>query len=294
MQKFSLHTHTLGFDGQNTEEEMLAKAKNLGWTHIGFSNHFIVHPNIKKAPMYAYALKGGYQNIYSDSFDEAIAKFENHYRQIDEIQKTTDIKILKGMEVDFFSYKGWREEFEKAIAYLKPDYLIGSAHFVEHCGVLYNSHDLKAAPIIEQNQLLHRYWQNERATAQSGLFTFLAHLDLMKKVGLGQGEEWQQEEQQTIKAIQKAGVGVELNTSYYKFGEEPYPGPRIIKKLAQLNIPILISDDAHAAGQLGNNFEKASEQAKACGVTKLWTPFLHQITPSNARIGIFQKEVDNH
>ena len=79
MQKFSLHTHTIGFDGRNTEEEMLARAKQLGWKHLGFSNHFIVHPNIKNAPMYKYALKGGYQGIYSASFDEFIAKFLPHY-----------------------------------------------------------------------------------------------------------------------------------------------------------------------------------------------------------------------
>ena len=76
MQRFSLHTHSLGFDGRNTEQEMLAQAEPLGWTHLGFSNHFIVHPEIKKAPMYAYALKGGYHNIYSSSFDEVIAKLK--------------------------------------------------------------------------------------------------------------------------------------------------------------------------------------------------------------------------
>ena len=30
MQKFSLHTHTLGFDGRNSEEEMLLQAQALG------------------------------------------------------------------------------------------------------------------------------------------------------------------------------------------------------------------------------------------------------------------------
>ena len=34
------------------------------------------------------------------------------------------------MEVDFFAGEEWRKGFEKAIAYLKPDYLIGSAKIV--------------------------------------------------------------------------------------------------------------------------------------------------------------------
>lgn len=102
MQKFSLHTHTLGFDGQQTELEMLQQAEVLGWSHIGISNHFIVHPNIKKSPMYYYAEKGNYAAIYSESFDEAVSKFASHYQRIDEINQTSKIKILKGMEVDYF------------------------------------------------------------------------------------------------------------------------------------------------------------------------------------------------
>lgn len=272
MQNFSLHTHTLGFDGRNTEEEMLRKAQDLGWTHIGFSNHFIVHPDIEKSPMYKYAHKGGYQSIYSSNFAEAIEKFLPHYKKIDKLRQETDIKILKGMEVDFFAYPEWYDGFIRALAVLKPDYLIGSSHFVEHNGILYNSHDIKAASSLEQKQLLHRYWQNERATAQSGLFTFLAHLDLIKKVGLGQSEEWIEEEQKTIKTIKKYGGKVELNTSYFKFGNEPYPSSRIMKMLAAENIPVLISDDAHAVSQLGNHFEQTENLAYANGIKNLWNP----------------------
>lgn len=273
MQKFSLHTHTSGFDGRNSEEEMLAKASELGWTHIGFSNHFIVHANVENSPMYKYALQGGYQSIYSKTFAEAIEKFSRHYKKIDELQQKTDIKILKGMEVDFFSSTEWNKGFHEALAILQPDYLIGSAHFVEHKDILYNSYDIKSAPALEQKQLLHRYWQNERAAAQSGLFTFLSHLDLLKKVGLGQEDEWIEEEQKTVEIIKKYNGRVELNTSHFMFGNEPYPSPRIMRMLAAAGIPVLISDDAHAAAQLENHFEQTERIAKECGIKTLWNPF---------------------
>lgn len=266
MQKFSLHTHTLGFDGRNSEEEMVAQAQTLGWKQLGFSNHFIVHPRIKDSVMFVYAVKGRYDKIYSASFDEAIAKFAAHYQKVDELKKETNIRLLKGMEVDYFAAPEWREGFVKALNILKPDYLIGSAHFIEYRDTLYNSHDVKNASSIEQNMLLHRYWQNERAAAQSGLFDFMAHLDLMKKVGLGQGKEWQEEEQKTVDAIKNAGVRVELNTSGCKFGDEPYPSRRIMQMLAAAKIPVLLSDDAHSASQLGKHFEQTTELAHACGL----------------------------
>lgn len=271
MQKFSLHTHTVGFDGNNSEEEMVRRAEELGWSKIGFSNHFIVHEKIEEAPMYKYAKIGGYNNIYSSSFDEAVAKFESHYKRIDDLQSKTKIKILKGMEVDFFAGEEWRKGFEKAIAYLKPDYLIGSAHFVEQDGILFNSHDVKKSSKIEQQKLITRYWQNVRATANSGLFDFLAHLDLIKKVGLGQEDLWAEEEKKTIEAIKNANVMVEINTSSYKQGDEPYPSRRIMKMIADEKVKVLFSDDAHDVKRLGADFDRAYKTAKECGIKNFYS-----------------------
>ncbi len=272
MQKFSLHTHTLGFDGQQTELEMLKQAEKLGWSHIGISNHFIVHPNIKKSPMYYYAEKGNYAAIYSESFDEAVNKFALHYQKIDEINQTAKIKILKGMEVDYFDNDNWRDGFVKALDYLKPDYIIGSAHFVEKQNILYNSHDVKVAPQIEQNWMLHRYWQNVRAAVSSNLFNFMAHLDLLKKVNVGCGTEWFDDERKTIEVIKESGVAIELNSSAFKFCDEPYPSKRIMQMAGEADIPVIISDDAHKSAQLGNCFERTEEMAKNCGIKKFLTP----------------------
>ena len=157
-----------------------------------------------------------------------------------------------------------------AVTYLKPDYLIGSAHFVEVDGILFNSHDLKKASKVEQQKLLTRYWQNVRGAANSGLFTFLAHLDLMKKVGLGQEDSWAEEELKTVQAIKKAGVMVELNTSAFKRGDEPYPSRRIMQMLANENVKVILSDDAHDVARLGADFDRAYAIAKDCGIKNFY------------------------
>lgn len=272
MQNFSLHTHTIGFDGHNTEEEMLNTASEKGLTTIGFSNHFIVHPTIKEAKMYQYALKGGYDTIYGSSFVEVINRFKPHYAKIDELREKTNIKILKGMEVDFFSSPEWWDGFQASLQILKPDYLIGSAHFIEYKNSLYNVHDLKNSSPAEQQKLLHQYWQNERNAASSGLFDFMAHIDLPKKVGLGLDEYWIEEEQNTIATIKENNIKVELNTSFFKFGTEPYPSTRIMRLLAQYNIPVLISDDAHNTERLTEHFELTEQIAQNCGIKNFWKP----------------------
>ncbi|MCQ2562398.1 MAG: PHP domain-containing protein, partial [Alphaproteobacteria bacterium] len=239
--KSTLHTHTIGFDGQNTVKEMVAHAADLGFTTIGFSNHFIVHPNIKKSKMYSFAVQGNYHHIYSETFDEAINKFIPHYEEIEKIRSLyPQMRILRGMEVDFFGTKQWIEKFNQAIKQLKPDYLIGSTHFVELDGKILNSHDWAKADKETQKIILQKYWTNIAKAAQSNLFTWMAHLDLPKKVGLGQEKEWSEYERLAILAISKAKTAIEINTSFYKDDcYEPYPSMRILKMARAKNIPVI-------------------------------------------------------
>ena len=266
MQDFTLHTHTIGFDGKNTPAQMAARATELGMHTIGISNHFIVHPNIRRAPMYKYAVRGGYDGIYSDSFDKTIEKFRAHYDELNELASRTNIRVLRGMEVDYFAYPAWRSGFERAVRILRPDYVIGTAHFVEYGGVLCNTHDAAHASPDVQNQMLKTYWANIRNAAASGLFTWIAHLDLYKKAGLGRAEQWRNAESAALDAIAASRTAMEINTSLYEHGDEPYPSARILTAAAARDIPVLISDDAHATNQIGRHFDRAECFATSCDV----------------------------
>lgn len=264
VQKYTLHTHTVGFDGQDSIQTMVNRARELGFDTIGISNHFVVNPVIKGSKMYFYAKIGGYNSIYSESFDEVLSRFIPHYEELSSIQEQNNsIKILRGMEVDFFNNPKWYAGFEKAIKILKPDYLIGSAHFVEYGGTLLNMHDLKNSDEQMQNLLLEKYWTNVKKAAESGLFTWMAHLDLPKKVGLGRAECWIDFESRAVEAAAKSKTAIEINTSFYRPDcYEPYPSNRILKMVAKNNVPVLISDDAHEIKKLGRHFDEAAQLIK--------------------------------
>lgn len=258
-QLYTLHTHTVEFDGQNTIQEMVNRARDLGFNTIGISNHFIVNPIITTSRMYHFAVKGGYKDIYSESFDEVMKKFVPHYENLEQFQSLNpDIKILRGMEVDFFDNYKWQKGFEKCIATLKPDYVIGSGHFIEYNNTLLNSHDWKRADSTTKDLLLKQYWHNVADAAHSGLFTWMAHLDLPKKVGLGQEAKWQDNEANALDAIRKSKTAMEINTGLYRPScYEPYPSNRILSMAK--DIPVLISDDAHADYQIGRHFDEAEQ-----------------------------------
>ena len=272
IQDFSLHTHTIGFDGRSTPTQMIARARDLGMKSVGISNHFIVHPNITKSRFYPFAVSGGYAPIYSSSFDEAIAKFKPHYQELEKLADTCDIKLYRGMEVDYFDFPSWRIGFERAVNILKPDYIICASHFVEYDGMLQNVHDMANADMYVCNQILKLYWKKMARAAYTGMFNWMAHLDLPKKVGVGCEPSWECVEGIVLDAIAKSRTPIEINTGLYRpYCDEPYPSPRILRMVAKANILVLLSDDAHDAGQMGRHFARAYDLAKSCGITKFLT-----------------------
>lgn len=259
MQNYTLHTHTVGFDGRNTVLEMVRRAQKLGFKTIGISNHFIVHHAIKKSKAYHHAVHGGYSNMYSASFQEVMERFFNNYSVIECARQTCpDMNVLYGMEVDFWDDARWQKNFQKAVKVLKPDYIIGAKHFVEYGGRVLNMHDLKNAGADMQEVLLNKYWAGVARGAESGLFDWMAHLDLPKKVGLGREQKWAEHENRAVESAAKSNTAIEINTSFYRPDcYEPYPSNRILRAVAQNNVQVLISDDAHNTDNIARHFDEA-------------------------------------
>ena len=123
MQQFSLHTHTKSLDGCHSVFQMAEEAMRIGYTSLGISEHFIVHPLVKQSKMYQAAKYPSnpkvkpYDQIYSASFDEAIGKIQSVFDEIDSLNQSGKIKIplYKGLEADFFEYSGWDKGFERAL-----------------------------------------------------------------------------------------------------------------------------------------------------------------------------------
>lgn len=267
MQNFTLHTHTIGFDGKNTPAQMIDRARSVGMRAIGISNHFIVHPRIKTTNFYRAAAARGYDAIYSASFDEVLDRFVPHYAELERLAAMSDIKLYRGLEVDFFDSPDWGAGFLHACQILRPDYLIGSAHLVAYNGTLCNMHDIKIVSPTVRRDMLTTYWNNVALAGESGLFTWLAHLDLPKKCGLDDDESFDNVHRDVISRIAKSGVAMEINTTPFDNGmNQPYPSHSILKMAADHNIPVLISDDAHNADQIGRHFDRAHQFACRAGV----------------------------
>ena len=122
IEKINLHTHSTFSDGKNTAEEHILAAIEKGFTVIGFSEHSL-HP-----------LNPEFYSAFDSIWHMPVTDFSKYVAAIAELkQKYADrIKILLGFEADYFVREGIGSAVPDKAAYaqFKPDYLIGSIHFI--------------------------------------------------------------------------------------------------------------------------------------------------------------------
>lgn len=258
MQNFTYHCHTNSlqiFDGQNSVDEMVCRAEQLGFETIGISNHLICHPAIGMIDKYA--------PMYFRDYNKADETYKRISEEIRTVSLKHKIKVLVGFEVDYFKDIEWENFFEKLQHSLDADYYIGASHFI------YNSDYsavnkigyLRTCPqTLDKDTIsngLHNHWNNIIAAIDSGYFDFMAHLDLIRDKGFCLGGEWEEPRWKVIEALDKMKTAFELSTKGLRYGTDMYPTRWMVEELCNRQVPVLISDDAHNVETIGENFAVA-------------------------------------
>ena len=109
----NLHTHTTYCDGQNTAEEMIQRAVELGWESIGFSGHAFTPCDTA----YCMSREG------TVSYQKEILSLREKYRGV--------IQVYLGIEQDLFSDP-------PGFSY---DFVIGSVHYLSLADGTYKAVD---------------------------------------------------------------------------------------------------------------------------------------------------------
>ena len=106
-------------------------------------------------------------------------------------------------------------------------------------------------------------------SVQSGLFKFVAHLDYVCKMGTEfySNKNFIEEKNAVLKELVETSTGTEISTKGLRKIGDFYPENWFLEKIKELNIPIVISDDAHRVDELGLDFEKAEAKLKELNIT---------------------------
>ncbi len=259
------HTHTNYCDGKASAEEMVLKAISLGCSDLGFSSH---------APLQI-------KNTWSMVMDK-MCKYCNDISSLKEKYRG-DINIFLGLEYDFIYNKSF--EFKEIKDKFNIDYGIGSVHLVcgENSEIWFidgpSSNYRKGVEIAfdgDVKKAIKSYYTQLKDMIKTQEFDIIGHFDKVKVNNKESlfciNENWyKQEVEETLCLIKERGLIVEANTRgiYTNKYNGLYPEYDILKKCFSMNIPVVVSTDAHKTDDLNKSFFDTVSLLKEIGYDSL-------------------------
>ena len=261
MLKANFHTHTVFCDGKNTAQEMVEKALELGFTHLGFSGH--MDPDIR---------------MDLEKYNTEISRLQDVYRD--------KIDILRGVELDVL-YRPRSDEEARLLG--EMEYLIGSVHFIDAGGSGSSGGEIFAVDDTPERliegcrkyfdgdfyRMSRAYYDLEAQVYDRLRCTFIGHFDLITRFNDDLHYLDETDPRYYVPALEameylvSKGVPFEINCGAVNRGRkaELYPNRFLLKKLKEFGGEILINSDAHQKELLNGGFETAVRTAVECGFT---------------------------
>jgi histidinol-phosphatase (PHP family) len=228
----SYHVHSTWSDGASTLEEYLEAAPATGFAEWGFSDHIVMHPD--GIPV-------------SWSMDPA--RLPAYVAAVREIQAGASAGQPVRLEIDYFP--GQEAALETLLGDYPFDFIMGSVHYLGGFCIDNNLAHWKTLSPTGVNDAWRSYFERIGGLARSGLFSFIAHLDLPKAFDFRPTEDISREIGATLDAVAKAGLAVEVNTAgWNRACREAYPFQDILAGCLSRGIPALVNADAHASKDL--------------------------------------------
>lgn len=255
MQNFNFHQHSNFSDGAYPPEDYVSKAIELGFEAMGFTEH---SPLPFETP---FSLKAENVDEYIDTIDQLKAKYGKK------------IKIYRALEMDFVpelsnDFLHWKNQ-------CKTDYLIGSIHLVKPPdtdslwfidGPKYEIYDQGLNDFFggDIKQAARTYYHQINEMIETQDFDVLGHMDKIKMHNRArfftEDELWYQKlVNECLDLVKQKELIVEVNTRgiYKKRSNSLFPDGLTLQKVRDLNIPILLSSDAHQPDELNLGFDDA-------------------------------------
>ena len=240
------HTHTARCGhALGSPAEYVEAARDGGLIGIGISDHM---------PLVGHPDPG--VSMLPDDLTSYVA-------EVQELKRRYPGYVLLGVEADYFPD---RVDDIRAVLDSQPfDYVIGSIHYLDGWG-FDNPEQVAGFAERDINDVYLKYLELLGDAAETGLYTVIGHLDLVKKFGHRPTRDLAVAFDRLLKRLAGSGVIVELNTAGLRnvIGEI-YPGPSIVRRAREVGIPITFGSDAHAPSDVGWGFEQAAAVARSAG-----------------------------
>lgn len=260
---FNYHTHSDFSDGGRPAEEYVAEAIRQGMTDLGFSDH---------API-----------PFDNPFSIPPGRLDAYLAETRRLQAVyaDRLNIFLGLEIDFIP--GIMDNFRELVEQGRLDYSIGSVHVVGRDCVenLWFIDDPDRETFDrgvrtffggDIRKALRAFYDQTNQMTTSQTFDVIGHLDKVKmhceNRYFSEDEPWYRAMVfETLDVVRQKGLIVEVNTrgAYRNNAGALYPSAFILRRMHELDIPVVISSDAHRPEELQLMFDRAIAAVRQAG-----------------------------
>lgn len=194
-----------------------------------------------------------------------MCELENYAAEVQALKREFPGYVLLGVEADYRPHTV--SDVKALLDDLPFDYTIGSVHFLGDWA-FDDPRQMERYADYDIDVVWAEYFETVGDAAESGLFTILGHIDLVKKFGYHPTRTLKMELERLVERIARAGVLVEINTAgLHRPVNEIYPSLEILQMLREAKVGITFGSDAHRPEEVGRDFAGAVELAKSAGYT---------------------------
>lgn len=263
----NFHTHTRFSDGSEEPGKYLEEAVKQNFTLLGFSDH---------APV-----------PFKNTFAIKSSGLDDYFKAISSLKNTTSVQVLTGLEFDFIP--GITVPAADFRTIYHPDYLIGSVHlvknpdngqlwFIDGPDISIYDEGLKSIFGNDTKKAVTAYYRQLQEMISTEKPDIIGHMDKIKMYNrdrfFKEDEKWYIDlMEETLQLAKYNNCIIEINTRglYKKRSASLFPGEPVIKRIAELDIPVIISSDAHKPHEISLFFEEAKQILKQSGIKKVVT-----------------------
>lgn len=242
------HTHLARCGhATGTAKDIVRAAQEAGLEAVGISDHLPLLPH----PDPDLAMEP--------------AELTDYVAEVLTLQASHPGFVLLGVEADYFP--GRATDIAALLDSQPFDYVIGSVHYLDGWG-FDNPANLAGFEGRDIDDIYRAYYETVGDAAETGLFTIIGHLDLVKKFGHRPVGDLSLALSRLMRRLSRARVLVEINTAGLRRPvKEIYPQLELLTRAREAGIGITFGSDAHHPSEVGGGFALAGRLARDAGYT---------------------------
>jgi histidinol-phosphatase (PHP family) len=249
------HSGQFCHHASDTLEEIVQEYIRRGFPWVGITEHV---PAISEQLLYPDQKAAGLTPAF---LYDRFGRYMQECRRLQ--QKYADqIRIFAAMEIE--TYSGYGTFIPRLIESFRPDYLVGSVHFVDDMGFDYSpeQYRLTAEAVGGTDVLYCRYFDQQYEMIRLLQPAVVGHFDLIRifdpdyRDRLGKPAIMDRI-RRNLTLIRDLDLIMDFNLrSLLKGASEPYISLPILKMASEMGIAVVPGDDSHGLASVAANMER--------------------------------------